>query len=119
MPGLIMPETRCSHGFMRSVAPCPTCGPADVFVPSPKKRKVPGSNHHPGFVEMVGRTIAGGTVLRRLANSAGNARWAVKLACGHERVAYGTDLRALEKSGGQLRCVECHTNRPITRDGEP
>jgi hypothetical protein len=60
------------------------------------------------FVDMTGRTAAGVQVLDRRPSDRYGACWLVRHACGHERVVRGAQLRASEKSGGKLRCWDCH-----------
>lgn len=41
-----MGETRCPHGFMRSIVPCVECGPLPV-APKQLRKRVPGSGRNP------------------------------------------------------------------------
>lgn len=69
---------------------------------------------HPGFIDMMGETIAGCVVLRRTANSAGNSCWVVRAVCGHELVVQGIALRQAEREGRSIRCRGCRPKRPGT-----
>lgn len=93
-------ETRCRHGFLRSVVRCPVCGGVDAATIPLEQRK--------GHVEdLTSQPIAGARVLGRASNTnKGNAAWQCLLDCGHVKIVQGSHLRKIQAKGGSIRCPE-------------
>ncbi|HCG01693.1 MAG TPA: hypothetical protein DEV93_14250 [Chloroflexi bacterium] len=97
-------ETRCGHGFLRSVVPCGICDGAERKKPAPGK--IPTGEQY-NFVDMSNTTVAGCRVESRAQNLTGNARWDCVCECGAKFIEYGTVLREKDKRGGVATCPDC------------
>jgi len=93
-----VPETRCTHGFLGSVTPCPMGCHKDS--PPRTSRKVPHSfprkvsGRHSGFVDMTGQVCGTWKVLGEAPSNNGNTRWRCRHVCGGLAVLEGIRLRS-------------------------
>ena len=106
--------SRCTHGFELTVIDCPVgCGgPSSGGKPLKSGPRATSRQAHPGFINIVGRVLAGVRVVERAPNATdGSARWTVEFPCGHRVVHYTSRLRRAENMGYRLRCTACRAER--------
>jgi len=58
-------------------------------------------------LKLEGETLAGCKVLRRAANATHATRFLSTMACGHDEIIDGTELKQAEKLGKTLVCSGC------------
>lgn len=58
-------------------------------------------------LDLEGQTLAGCYVLRRAADATHATRFLCKMACGHEEVVTGSDLKMEAKAGRIVNCKAC------------
>jgi hypothetical protein len=119
-----MIPVRCGHGIYRSRVKCEWCDRAGVAAPpaeavAPLERRClekPPEERHVAFLNEVGKTLGGATVLREAGTSNGTVQWVVVFPCGHERVVAGVRLRRAERKHERLVCGGCPR---VRRKGGP
>lgn len=120
-------EKRCLHGNLRSWMPCSFCHPAELAImlgsPVTPEQKAASAakaaamrSNGGGFtvdgksqraLDLEGQTIGGCLVLRRAADATHASRFLCKMACGHEQIMAGTDLKQEAKAKELVTCKAC------------
>lgn len=105
--GKTVVETRCEHGFLRSVV---TCGECDLTTAKVRSRAVGNRRRQHNFVDLSGTTIAGARVESQSGSVDGKAIWLCTCACGAPFEEQARYLRAKQESGRAASCLACKPN---------
>lgn len=99
-----MPETRCTHGFLRSAVPCPTCDPPKKL--PQEKRRIP----------LEYQELAGWVFIGRSLSETSEPRCVVACAaCSTRRTISARMVNAVQRGYRVLRSYRCRPHSPLSR----